>query len=356
MGSGRAETPGLTIGRWLSITLLTSLMVFLCLGYLGWQQYQQFLKAPLNQWHYLNAEVTFEIQPGQGMRAITRSLKRQGLLSQPEYWDILVISSRKLSRLQAGEYEITAELTPPQLLQQITTGKVKQHRLTVPEGLTFKQLRQMVQQHPQLASVLRDKTDAEIMSRLHHAEQAPEGLFLPDTFYFPKGLTDLEFLRRAYQSMAEYLAEQWLYRAPGLPYKNAYEALIMASIIEKEAAHPEEMAAIAGVFVRRLQQNMRLQTDPTVIYGMGEAYQGNIRREDLLQDTPYNTYVHEGLPPTPIALPGRAAIHAALQPAAGEYLYFVAKGNTGWHHFSVTLAEHNQAVQQYQLLPLSKQE
>ena len=171
---------------------------------------------------------------------------------------------------------------------------------------------------------------------------------MPDTYHFPRGTTDLAFLKRAYQSMVRRLAKEWEDRAPGLPLKSPDEALILASIIEKETGAASERATIAGVFIRRLQKGMKLQTDPTVIYGMGEAFDGNIRRKDLQQDTPYNTYVHRGLTPTPISMPGGDAIHAALHPEAGKSLYFVARGG-GRHYFSDTLEEHNRAVRKYQI-------
>lgn len=354
MGGGWFATRTLNRWQWLGCSAVMTWLVWVSVGYWVYLHYQHFLKSPLNQWPSLNAVTIFEIEPGQGLRKITQRLQQQGLLSQAEYWEWLVLSTHQRSRLKTGEYEITEGMTPPQLLKNITNGKVKQYKLTIPEGFNFKQVLQLLHQHPKLVTTLPPvdqlkQAGIELMQRLQRPEVAPEGLFLPDTFYFPKGLTDVEFLKRAYEAMTHYLAQQWSQRAPNLPYKSAYEALIMASIIEKESAQPEELPMIAGVFVRRLQKNMRLQTDPTVIYGMGDAYQGNIRREDLLQSTPYNTYVIDGLPPTPIAMPGRLAIKAALQPAPGEYLYFVAKGNSGWHHFSVTLAEHNEAVQKYQL-------
>ncbi len=239
-------------------------------------------------------------------------------------------------------------MTALQLLQQMVDGEVIQHTLTLVEGWSFKQVMVALRAHHAIRATLQGLTAAEIMSRLGYAGQHPEGRFFPDTYHFPKATSDIEFLRRAYSAMAERLEQEWVAREPDLPLKSAYEALILASIIEKESAVSAERAEIAGVFIRRLNKGMRLQTDPTVIYGMGEAYDGNIRRRDLRHDTPYNTYTRKGLPPTPIAMPGGEAIHAALHPASAESLYFVARGD-GTHYFSATLEEHNRAVRKYQL-------
>ena len=205
-----------------------------------------------------------------------------------------------------------------------------------------------VRHHPKIQQTLEGLSDAEIMDRLGHPDENPEGRFFPDTYHFPRGTTDVVFLQRAYATMARRLDEAWRQRAPDLPLKTPYQALILASIIEKETGLPEERPAIAGVFIRRLRKGMRLQTDPTVIYGLGESCDGELRRRDLRRDTPYNTYVHKGLTPTPIALPGAGSLRAAVNPAPGDALYFVATGNGG-HVFSNTLKEHNRAVRKYQL-------
>ena len=216
------------------------------------------------------------------------------------------------------------------------------------EGWNFKQVLAAVSGHEALKHTLKGLTDGEIMARLGHPGEHPEGRFYPDTYKFPRGTTDAAFLERAYQSMSRLLAEEWGKRDPDLPLKTPYEALILASIVEKETGVADERSEIAGVFVRRLRKGMKLQTDPTVIYGMGDNFKGNIRRRDLKQDTPYNTYVHTGLPPTPISMPGSAAIRAVLHPAPGKSLYFVARGD-GSHYFSKSLAEHNRAVRKFQL-------
>jgi UPF0755 protein len=251
------------------------------------------------------------------------------------------------TRLQAGEYGLSLGMTPRDLLQELVTGSVIQHELTLIEGHSFREMLQRVHASPVLEHTLVDAADEEIMAALGQPEQDPEGRFLPDTYHVTRGTTDLEFLRRAYQAMADQLQTEWEAREEGLPLKTADEALILASIVEKETGVPEERAQIAGVFIRRLHKNMRLQTDPTVIYGMGKTYDGNIRKRDLLKDTPYNTYTREGLPPTPIAMPGVEAIHAVMHPAPGKSLYFVAMGE-GRHYFSATLKQHNLAVDKFQ--------
>ena len=235
-----------------------------------------------------------------------------------------------------------------QLLDDLVAGKVIQYALTIPEGLTFRQIMQLLRQQPELRHTLADDSPAAVMQAIGEPGQSPEGRFYPDTYHFPRGTTDVQFLRRAYRTMAGVLQQEWQARDTGLPYKTPYDALIMASIIEKETAVPAERERIAGVFVRRLEKGMRLQTDPTVIYALGQSYDGNIHRRDLSLDSPYNTYRHAGLPPTPIAAPGRDSIDAALHPAPGEELYFVARGD-GSHEFSRTLEEHNRAVARYQL-------
>jgi len=210
------------------------------------------------------------------------------------------------------------------------------------------QLLAALRQQDVIVQTLNGLDDDQIMSRLGYAGQQPEGLFMPDTYHFPRGTTDVAFLQRAYQALAARLAEEWERRDPALPYQTSYQALIMASIVEKETAIPEERPEIAGVFVRRLARGMRLQTDPTVIYGLGSRFDGNLRRRDLITDSPYNTYMHAGLPPTPIALPGLASIRAALHPAPGDAIYFVSRGD-GSHEFSASLEAHNKAVRRYQI-------
>jgi UPF0755 protein len=260
----------------------------------------------------------------------------------------LAYDTRMACRIQSGEYELRSGLTPSRLLELLTSGKVIQHAVTLVEGRTFRQGLAALAADPVLADDLSGRTDEEIMARIGRPGEHPEGRLFPDTYYFPRGTTASDLVRRAYARMETVLQQEWEGRAPGLPMQTPYEALILASIVEKETGLSSERAQVAGVFVRRLSQGMKLQTDPTVIYGLGDTFNGNIRRFDLTGDTPYNTYVRAGLPPTPIAMPGQEAIRAVLHPAAGDSLYFVAKGD-GSHAFSATLEEHNRAVRQYQL-------
>lgn len=305
--------------------------------------YRRFLETPLP---VADAGLTIELKPGAGIRQLIRQLQ-PGLSRPAFYLEGYARLNGLAPRLKAGEYAVTPGLTPPELLDRIVAGRVIQYPLTLVEGWTFRQLRQALAAHPQLAQTLTGLSDAEIMARLGRPGAPPEGWFLPDTYHFPKGFTDEAFLRRALTAMEQRLTQVWERRAPDAPLNDPYQALILASIIEKETGVAAERAEIAGVFARRLRLGMRLQTDPTVIYGLGEAFDGNLRRRDLETDTPYNTYTRPGLPPTPIALPGRAALEAAAHPAPGEALYFVADGQGG-HVFSRTLEEHNEAVRRYQ--------
>lgn len=250
--------------------------------------------------------------------------------------------------LRAGTATVTAPQTTVSLLRLLLEGRLQpDSRITVIEGTTYRDLRRLLAERSSIrATGIRD--DAALLQALGASESSPEGLFAPDTYDIGPGDTDVDVLRRLHERQQRILAEEWAGRAAGLPYASPYEALVMASIVEKETGVAEERARIAGVFVRRLQKNMRLQTDPTVIYGLGPAFDGNLTRAHLMRVTPYNTYRVNGLPPTPIALPGRAAIHAALHPAEGTELYFVARGD-GSHEFTSTLEDHNRAVRRYQL-------
>jgi UPF0755 protein len=276
-------------------------------------------------------------------------LRAAGYLDRPAlYLEILARLDGSARRIRAGEYRLPAGMAPDALLALLVSGQVLQYPLTIVEGWSVRDLLSNLRNDPILLQTLEGLDGAEIMVRLGRPDMHPEGRFLPDTYHFPRGATDLAFLQRAMQAMDSVLAAEWERRAPGLPLETPEQALVLASIVEKETSLAEERARVAGVFVRRLQIGMRLQTDPTVIYGLGEGFDGNLRRRDLQADTDYNTYTRSGLPPTPIALPGRAAIHASLHPAAGDELYFVARGD-GSHHFSRTLSEHNAAVRRYQL-------
>ncbi|MDH5300059.1 MAG: endolytic transglycosylase MltG [Gammaproteobacteria bacterium] len=310
-----------------------------------WMSVDNFATTPVDTGEG-NAE--FTVPSGAGLNRVAHLLEEEGIISSAKWLRWLARMDGMGAKIHAGEYEIPKGTTARELLQLIASGKVKQYSLTIIEGWTFRQMMQVVNAHPKLRHTLVGKTDAQIMADLGYAGQHPEGRFLPDTYFFPAGMSDVQFLQRAYGQLEQVLQRAWAERDPGLPLKSAYDALILASIVEKETAVASERGQISGVFVRRLQIRMRLQTDPTVIYGMGELYDGNVRRADLLRDTPYNTYTRYGLPPTPIALPSAAAIMAAVHPEPGQELYFVAKGD-GSHHFSATIAEHNRAVRQYQL-------
>lgn len=292
--------------------------------------------------------VTVDITPSASLRGVAEELHAQGVL--PQRWSLWLLARLRgdAHTLRAGEYAVEPGTTVADLLALLKSGKVVLHSLTLVDGWTFVQVLQAVETDADLKHSLAGLNQAEIMTRLGHAGESPEGRFYPDTYQFPKGTTDVAFLQRAYRDMHTHLATAWQRRAPNLPYKTPYDALILASIIEKETAQPQERPEIAGVFVRRLQKGMRLQSDPTVIFGLGSAYTGKITYKDLRTDTPYNTYTRYGLPPTPICIPGLPAIEAALHPAPGDALYFVARGD-GTHQFSATLAEQKAAIKKYQL-------
>ncbi|HEB95066.1 MAG TPA: endolytic transglycosylase MltG [Sedimenticola thiotaurini] len=308
-------------------------------------EYRRFIDTPLR----LPPEgALVTVAQGSSLAGLSRQLAQQGYLQDPLYLRLLARWDGTASRIQAGEYRIPAGTRPRELLALLVAGRVTSYSLTLVEGWTFRQVMEAVNGSDALNHTLAGLTPEQIMERLGHPGEHPEGRFLPDTYRFPRGTTDLAFLARAYGAMERLLAREWQRRAPDLPLKTPYQALILASIVEKETGRADERPEIAGVFIRRLRKGMKLQTDPTVIYGMGDAYKGNIRRRDLQQDTPYNTYVHRGLPPTPICMPGADAIRATLHPNGGDALYFVARGD-GSHEFSSTLKAHNRAVRKYQL-------
>jgi UPF0755 protein len=290
----------------------------------------------------------FLIRSGSNIKSIAQDLARQKIIDDPWLFILLAKVKGYETRVRAGEYQIQPGLTADELLEKFAEGNAIQYKLTVIEGWSFRQMLMAIAENKIIESTLQGKSDAQIMTLLGYPEQHPEGLFFPDTYRFPKGTSDVDFLKRAYQVMQNHLEREWSGRAPELPLTSSYEALILASIIEKETGAGFERPLIAGVFVERLKRNMRLQTDPTIIYGLGEQYDGDIRFRDLKKDTPYNTYLHAGLTPTPIALPGLLSIRAALHPAPTDALYFVSKGD-GTHQFSATLEQHNAAVARYQL-------
>ncbi len=316
----------------------------LAVGYLWWDA-----KIYLNSHLPLTSdEKIIQVEPGSNLTRLLYQLEQQNVVTKPRYllWYARFFSTA--NSLHVGEYQITAEDTPLSLIEKLMSGKVKLHSLTIIEGWNFSQMMAEINKNPFLQHQLKDLPDKKIMQRISGKEEHPEGRFMPDTYRFPKGMSDTDLLKQAYATMSDYLKQQWPERDVGLPFKTPYEALIMASIVEKETGLASERGEIAGVFIRRLQTRMRLQTDPTVIYGMGKKFKGNIKRRDLKKDTPYNTYRRYGLPPTPIAMPSKEAIDAVLHPAAGDALYFVSKGD-GSHYFSSTLREHNNAVIKYQL-------
>ena len=325
--------------------IVVSVFIILALSAWVWSSYTHALDNNLN---ISSSELDYSIKSGASLSAVIYDLATKKIIKHPRYLLWYARLNGLSNKMKTGDYRLTNQLTTKEFLDNIFSGKVIQFSLAIIEGWTFQQLLDVLNKHPQINHTISDLSKEEIMLKLGLAEMHYEGQFLPDTYHFPKQLTDIEFLKRAHLAMQSVLKEEWGNRAVGLLYKNSYEALIMASIVEKETGQASERKQISGVFVRRLKKRMRLQTDPTVIYGMGDKYKGNIRKRDLQRDTAYNTYRRRGLPPTPIALPGKDAIHAALHPAEGKALYFVARGD-GSHQFSETLKEHNKAVIKYQL-------
>lgn len=290
---------------------------------------------------------TFSVTSGTSLDRLATELRAAGIIRSTWSFRILGRVLGKSTALKAGVYEITQPLTPVALLDKMARGDVIKAAVQFIEGWTSREIRAALRQQPLLEHPSEAMDDAALLSAIGAAEGHIEGLFFPDTYFFTPRSPDIDILRRAYQAQRAKLMAEWQTRAPNLPYRTPYEALIMASIIEKETGVEDERPRIAAVFINRLNQGMRLQTDPTVIYGLGVGFDGNLRKDDLQRDTPYNSYTRNGLPPTPIAIPGAAAIHAALHPAQTNDLYFVSRGN-GKHYFSSTLDEHNRAVKQYQ--------
>ena len=288
------------------------------------------------------------VAQGDSLRAVAGKLQRAGVLETPLLVTLYGRWTGIDQKIKQGEYLLPQHATAESMLELLQSGAVIQYQVTLPEGITLARALQILSSQERLAAVLEGASDPRIIELIKPHTTA-EGLFFPDSYYYSRGATDWSVIQRAHQAMRHVLAQEWSDRASPLPYETPYEALIMASIVERETGLPSEREQISGVFVRRLQKGMRLQTDPTVIYGLGDGFDGNLRRKHLKDDSnPYNTYRHRGLPPSPIALPGRAAIHAALHPEDGKALYFVARGDGG-HEFSATLAEHNKAVRKYQL-------
>jgi len=292
-------------------------------------------------------QVDFHIAPGSSLRMAAKEISNSGVVVDPLQLIVLAKVMRVESVIKAGSYEINRGITLLALLNKLTRGDVTQTEIVFIEGWTFRQWRERLDAHPDVRHDTKGMSDQEVMRLIGASETFSEGLFFPDTYLFAKQSRDIDVLSRAYRTMRRHLAREWETRAAGLPYTDVSQALIMASIVEKETGQDQDRPMVAAVFVNRLRQGMLLQTDPTVIYGLGDHFDGNLRKRDLLADTPYNTYTRTGLPPTPIAMPGLASLQAALHPAQSPAIYFVARGD-GSSQFSRTLDEHNRAVNRYQ--------
>jgi UPF0755 protein len=331
----------LKAARLAAIVVLAGVLALLA----GWWLVDRWLSMPLA---IETRAVRVEIPRGQPLAVTARELERRGILDHPRLLTTYARLTGADSRIKAGEYDVPPGTTPRTLLALFDSGAVVQHSVTIVEGWIFRDIRRALAREPQLRGTLAGLDDGAIMRALGEPAMSPEGLFFPDTYLFDKGTTDMEILRQARERMRRELERAWAGRAQDLPLDSAYQALILASIVEKETALPAERPRIAGVFTQRLRIGMRLQTDPTVIFGLGPAFDGNLRKSDLERDGPYNTYTRAGLPPTPIATPGAASLAAAVHPDERGELYFVATGNPdGGHAFSKTFAEHERAVAEY---------
>ena len=292
--------------------------------------------------------ITFEVKPGTSLRAFARDLSARDVLPESHSFVLLAHLTGNDRALKSGEYRFREGMSARELLEQIVIGRVIEYPVVLVEGWTFDQFLASLAAAPKLGRTLAGKPPKAIMERLGHPGEHPEGRFFPDTYYYSAGQSDIMILSNAYDKMEKLLQREWEGRDNNLPLNSAYEALILASIVEKETGQVNERRLIAGVFINRLRHGMRLQSDPTVIYGMGKTFDGNIRLRDLRRDTPYNTYTRKGLPPTPVAMPGKHALQAVLHPMATGALFFVSRGD-GSHEFSISLEEHNRAVIKYQL-------
>ncbi|HMJ50168.1 MAG TPA: endolytic transglycosylase MltG [Burkholderiales bacterium] len=328
------------IKRAIKVLLSLGLAVFATV--VGWLIY--YANAPLQLPH---APLQFSLKQGSSLRSVAKYLTQIGVLDHP--WSLIVLGRAlgKAGQIKAGNYELTENLSAYQLLTRLTEGDVTLREIAFIEGWTFSQLRGELNGNPGVRHDSANLSEEDILKRIGATENSAEGLFFPDTYFFDDGVSDLMILKRAYLTMKDNLAAAWDARAKDLPFSDPYEALIMASIVEKETGKATERNMVAAVLINRMRRGMKLQADPTVIYGMGEKFDGNLRKRDLTGDTTYNTYTREGLPPTPIALPGMAAIQATLHPAETKALYFVSRGD-GSTVFSNSLEEHNRAVTKYQ--------
>ncbi|MES1993870.1 MAG: endolytic transglycosylase MltG [Pseudomonadota bacterium] len=310
----------------------------------GWGLFDHYRHTPLSS---ITAPMIVEITSGSSFVAITGQLQVQGVIGSRWPFMMLAALQGRTTRIRAGEYRLSPGITPQGLLDQLVKGEILLHRLTLVEGWTFHQVRADLMIHPEIRQTLTALSDEAVMAALGAPTLSPEGRFFPDTYLFPRGTSDLQLLQQAFHRLSKELDAVWRTRQSDLPFKSPEELLTLASLVEKETALASERPQIAGVFVRRLRLGMPLQTDPTVIFGLGEAFDGNLKRTDLQMNHPYNTYRMIGLPPGPIALPGRAALEAAAHPTSGDMLYFVSRGD-GSHVFSSTLDAHNRAVDCYQ--------
>lgn len=326
--------------RWL--LRLLGLVLAAALSFLGWMGY--FATQPLV---LQTSPLDFTVKAGSTLRSASRQIEEAGVAMPAWQFTLLGRALGKAAEIKAGSYEVAQDITPMKLLEKLTRGDVTQAEVVLLEGWTFRQMRAALDAHASVRHDTAGWTERQILEKLG-IDGPAEGRFFPDTYLFAKGSSDLNIFKRSYRQMDKILLAEWEGRETSLPYKSPYEALIMASIVEKETGKSQDRTQVASVFLNRLRKGMLLQTDPTVIYGLGEKFDGNLRKRDLLADGPYNTYSRPGLPPTPIAMPGLASIRAALHPARTEMLYFVARGD-GTSQFSRTLEEHNRAVAKYQL-------
>lgn len=327
--------------------LFSVLIIFIiCVSWFFYQTYHNLFTSINNT----KQPIYITVEPGTSFVKLAWELKRQGLIQNPRYVIAVARIQGHINKIKAGEYELKSGMSAWRLLRHMTLGEVYYHRFTIVEGWTFKQLMNYVNNYPYLEHTLSGLTDDQVMTAIGHPGLNPEGMFYPDTYLFSNRISDARILELAFDTMQRKLNQAWQNRAANVPYEDQYQALIVASLIEKETAKNSEKSQIAAVILRRLQQNMLLQIDPTVIYGLGDSFDGRLSRDDLTKDTPYNTYVHKGLPPTPIGMPSLTSIQAALNPAGNsENIYYVAKGDGG-HVFSKTFTEHKAAIVQY-LLP-----
>ena len=324
------------IKRLLRLIVLLTLLGAVAAGYYATRQ----LPLPVQP-------LSFSLTQGSSLTSAARQMRQAGLLSNDWMFVWLARVLQKSTSIKAGNYQLENSVTPLELINIITKGQVMQEKLAIIEGWTFRQLRIALNDSPAIVHDSAELSEPEILLRLNVPEKHPEGLFFPDTYYYISGTSDLALLKRAYQTMQTHLQKSWEGRATNLPLKSPYEALILASIVEKETGQVADRNMIAAVFINRLRKGMMLQTDPAVIYGVGQKFDGNLRSRDLATDTPYNTYIRTGLPPTPIALPGLASLQATLHPESSDALFFVSRGD-GSSEFSETLTQHNRAVDRYQ--------